>query len=157
MASLLDITNTARTVPIQGQDVAVYGLSGEAIAALMVRFPEIGKALAAGGSSALSREALGKMAPELIGAILAAGTGHVGERNHEEAARRLAVGDQAELFDEVLRLTFPRGLGPLLEKLTGLAASVGVNLNAADLSRTLSQEASQNSSAKDTDTKPSGE
>lgn len=123
MASLLEITNVARAVPIGGQQVPVYGISAEALAQLLVVFPEIGKAFA---GMNVDRDMMVKLAPAALAAVIAAGTGHAGEVEHEAAARKLGVGDQLDLIDEIMRLTFPRGIGPFVKKLEGLGLLAGV-------------------------------
>jgi len=119
MSTLLDIANNPRTVPVQGHDIEVIGISAEGLTSLMLRFPEIGKMLS-GGASNIDTAALAKMAPEAVAAVIAAGTGHPGEEKHERAAARLGIDDQLALLDEILRLTFPRGIGPFVERLERL-------------------------------------
>lgn len=125
MASLLEIANVARTVPIQGIDVDVFGISGTAIATLMARFPEVGKMMS---GLEPDRKALMKMAPKALNAFIAAGCGKLGDEKAEALAGDLGVGEQLDLIDEILRLTFPRGVGPFVEKLKGLGLLAAVDL-----------------------------
>jgi hypothetical protein len=127
MASLLEIANVARTVNVQGVEVSVFGISGTGIATLMARFPEVGKMMS---GVEPDRQALIKMAPKALNAFIAAGTGGIGDEKAEEIAGNLGVGDQLDLIDEILRLTFPRGIGPFVEKLKGLGLLAAVDQSA---------------------------
>lgn len=124
MASLLEIAAVPRTVPIRGKDVEVHGISGEGIAALMIEFPEFGKLFS--GAIADSK-AMMKMAAPALAAFIAAGTGLPGDKAAMEIARKLGVGEQLDLVDEILRLTIPRGIGPFVEKLQALGVMAQVD------------------------------
>lgn len=150
---LLEIADVPRTIPINGKDVAVNGVSAENIAALMMKFPEFGKLF----SGAMpEQDSLMKMAPAALGAFLACGTGYSPDHKDFEKvstiARALGVGDQLDLVDEVLRLTFPRGVGPFVDKLHQLGALAQVDT--ASLMSSLDK--SKNSPQPGTDGKASG-
>lgn len=147
--SLLEIANVERTVEIRGKKVAVTGVSALGIAQMMARFPEFGKMLS---GMKLDNLDLAKMAPRALNAFIAAGCGNPADDAAEEIAGKLGVGEQLELIDEILRLTFPRGVGPFVERLKamgvlealGTVAPAGQEAKAA-LPET-SPEASKNSS-----------
>jgi hypothetical protein len=122
--SLLEISNVERFVDIRGKKIAVTGVSALGIAQMMARFPEFGKMLS--GATVDSME-LAKMAPRALNAFIAAGCGNPANEEAEKIAGNLGVGEQLELIDEILRLTFPRGVGPFVEKLKGMGV-----LNALD-------------------------
>jgi hypothetical protein len=117
--SLLDLVEATETVA----EVPVYGLSIEGVATLLLRFPEL-RALMGGGD--VDANALASKAPAAVGAIVAAGLGHPGEDAHELAARRLSINTQLDFLAAILRLTFPQGVGPFVEKLTALGAALAV-------------------------------
>lgn len=121
MASLLDLARVARKVKVGDDEVDVYGVSAQGFAELMARFPEIGKMMAGITVDAAS---LGKLAPEALGAFIAAGTGNVGSKEAEEFASKLGMGSQMDLISEILRLTFPRGVGPFVKQLDDLSGLV---------------------------------
>jgi hypothetical protein len=127
MASLLEVANVARSVTVRGVDVSVVGLSGTEIATLMARFPEVGKLMS---GVEPDRKSLMKMAPVALNAFIAAGTGKAGDKATEDFAGTLGVGEQLDLIDEILRLTFPRGIGPFVEKLKGLGLLAAVDQSA---------------------------
>lgn len=129
MASLLDIAKVARKVDVGGVELEVYGISLQSFASLMVRFPELGKLMS---GYKLEQAELMKMAPEAVGAIIAAGCGELGNPEAEKAAANLGLGPQTDVIAEVLRLTFPKGVGPFVEKLEGLGVLMQQGLPGLD-------------------------
>ncbi len=151
MTSLVDIAKRQVTVSIQGMDIPVQGISAEGLVHLMDRFPkfrtlifpaEMAPGAAEADTSVLPKggrrsgavraptelsdaPSLMSMFPEALPAILAAGTGHLGERDHEEAARRLGAADQIDLLDKIVELTMPNGIVAFLARLTELFGAVG--------------------------------
>lgn len=117
MASVLELLNVQRSVQVGDISVDVYGVSSIAIAQLMARFPEFGKMFS---GVEVDRAEMLKMAPDALAAFLAAGCGKPNDPAAESACARLGVGPQVDLVDEILRLTFPRGIGPFVAKLRGL-------------------------------------
>ena len=117
MASLLEIATVARQVDVRGLKIDVYGVSAQGIVELMVRFPEVGKAFS---GVEPDTAALMKLAPQALAAFIAAGCGQPGSVELEEVAAKLGVGEQTELVEEIVRLTFPRGIGPFVESLKKL-------------------------------------
>lgn len=147
MASLLDVAAVPRTVEINGIQVAVYGVSAQGVASLMARFPAFGKFMSGTNPST---EELMKVGPEALAAFIAAGTGKLDDPEAEKIAGTLSVGSQLELVDMILKLTFPRGVGPFVQKLRdlGVMAQQGVR----EVSAMDSQEESKNSSPQGTET-----
>lgn len=123
MAGLLDIAAAPASVEVRGINVEVFGISAKGLAYLM-RFPEI-KAMLSGKEISLDAETLATRAPEALAAILACGTGQVGNPKAEAAAASLTIDEQAVLLTEILSLTFPRGLAPFAADIQRLAATVG--------------------------------
>lgn len=121
MASLLDVAGKAHYVEVNEVKVEVTGISGAGLASLMSRFPEVNKLF---NGLELSRDELGKMGPVALAAFIAAGTGHEGDEAHETAAAKLPLGSQLEFVDAILTQTFPRGVGPFVEKLGELGIIV---------------------------------
>ena len=121
MVSLIDIAPQQKTVPICDVDIAVFGVSAEGIAQLLIAFPELrqmmgGKAKA----SEVTAETIMSVAPRAVAAAIAAGTGHPGDPAHEAAASKLAIGDQLDLLSAIFDMTFPKGLDPFVAKLEAL-------------------------------------
>lgn len=109
-----------RTVDIDGTAVSVRGISAREIAVLAARYDEI-RAVLSGGEVSLSTEALIDLGPDVVAAIIAAGTGGIvrDERGHyaldDEAisvASTLGLGAQILLLDAILSETFPGADGP---------------------------------------------
>jgi hypothetical protein len=116
MVSLLDIADLAKTVPVRGKDLTVLGLSARDVVHLFGKFPEL-RALMAGKASELTPEAIMKLAPAAVAAVIAAGTGSAGDAKAEAVAARLAIGEQVEILAAIFELTFPQGIGPFVARL----------------------------------------
>lgn len=123
MVSLLDIVPATETVTVQGQAVAVQGVSATGVAHLLGRFAEI-RAMLAG--RIIDPDKLVTMGGPIVAAIIAAGCGHAGNADAERIAGSLGVDEQADLLAVILRLTLPQGVGPFVEKLTAMGGLLGV-------------------------------
>lgn len=123
MPGLLDIASAPARVEVRGTQVDVFGVSAEGVAYLLANFPEI-KALFSGKEVSFDTQTLATKAPKALAAIIAAGTGQVGNPQAEAVAASLGVDEQAELLAKILELTFPRGIGPFAEAVSRLAATV---------------------------------
>lgn len=124
MPGLLDIAAAPSRVVVRGTEIDVFGVSAEGIAYLLANFPEI-KAMFSGKDISLDAKTLSTRFPKALAAIIAAGTGRVGDAKAEAVAASLAVDEQAELLSKILELTFPRGIGPFVEAIQRLAGTVG--------------------------------
>jgi hypothetical protein len=146
MTSLIDLAGHPRIVEVNGIKIEVKGISVRGLTALSTRFPEgVGKLLSGGQPD---RAALMKMGPEILGAVIAAGIGKPGDAKEEAIADELGLEAQLDLFEEVMKMTFPRGMGPFVKKLQSLGLLV--KADPASLSSIPSQEASMSSSQTDT-------
>jgi hypothetical protein len=81
----------------------------------LLRFPEL-RALISGRDVGLDQ--LLALGGDIVGAVIAAGCGQVGDELAEAAAGRLPLDDQAELLTAVMKLTMPQGIGPFVDKLS---------------------------------------
>lgn len=117
MADLLDIGESLETVEIRGKAIAVPGVDARGIIYLFQKFPIIRQALAKKNVKASDFFEIGG---DLVVAIIAAGTGHPGEEAHEKAAGNLGFDDQAALLEAIFRVTLPKGVDSLTQKLEGL-------------------------------------
>jgi len=122
MASLLDIAPLGASVTVRGTAVNVTGVSAAGIASLLQRFPELREMMV---GREVAPERLMTMGADAVAAIIAAGTGLPGNPEAESVAASLAVEDQADLLAAILKITLPRGVGPLVEKLSAMASSLG--------------------------------
>jgi len=124
MADLLDIApaTAVDVVKIDGHRVTVRGLSVNAIAAIVARFPGL-KSLADGSGDVILRliEGCGAAA----GPIIAAGCGHLGEEEYEQRAAALLPEHQVKFIGAIFGLTFPNGLGAFIQELTSLMGGPG--------------------------------
>jgi hypothetical protein len=118
MADLLDIapSTASEAVWIDGHRISVRGVSVDAIASIIARFPEL-KALVNGGD----------IVPRLIqgcgaavGPIIAAGCGHLADAAYEQHAAKLLPEHQLKFLRAIFGLTFPNGIGSFIETLTGI-------------------------------------
>lgn len=119
MADLLDIapSTAVAVVTIDGLRIKVNGVSVDAIASIVSRFPAL-KSVVGG---------VGDIVPQLItgcgaavGPIIAAGCGHRDEEAYEQRAATLLPEQQIKLLRAIFGLTFPNGVGSFIEELTGL-------------------------------------
>ena len=122
MVGLVDIAPITSSVTIRGQDITITGVSARGIASLLARFPAL-RALVTGREVALDE--LLKLGGDVIAAIIVAGTGTPGDTQAEAAADSLTLEEQADLLAAIVELTMPRGLGPLVEKLSRLGLLAG--------------------------------
>jgi hypothetical protein len=118
MADLLDIapSTASEAVWIDSVRVTVRGISVDAIASIIARFPEL-KSLINGGD----------IVPRLIegcgaavGPIIAAGCGHLADEKYEQHAAKLLPAHQMKFLKAIFGLTFPNGIGSFVAELTGL-------------------------------------
>jgi hypothetical protein len=125
MADLLDIapSTSVRSLRIRGERIVVRGLNANDAASIVSRFPHIDK-LFGGGINKDTVMLLIERFGAAVGPIIAAGCGHLGEEKYEQvASTKLVLEDQAELFEAIMRLTFPNGIGSFVEKLTRIAGA----------------------------------
>ncbi len=122
MVSLVDIAPACERVTVRGQEVDVFGVSAAGVAQLLARFPDLRKLFSGRDVGADEIVAVGG---ELVAAIIAAGTDSPGDPAAEEAAGRLGIDEQADLLAAILRVTLPKGVGPFVEKLLALGATLG--------------------------------
>lgn len=124
MPGLLDVARSTRFVSVGEVRVDVPGVSAKGLAVLFSRFP-VFRELFAGREPDLTPDAIVSLAPDVVAAVIAAGTGSPGLYEAEEAAASLSLADQLALVEAILDATIPGGVGPFVERLTRLAASVG--------------------------------
>ena len=147
IATLKDIGDICETVEVAGKKISVYGISAEGFVTLMSRFPPIEKALA-GGS--ITKEELASLGPDALAAFIAAGCGDPGDEVSENIARRIPLEKQMDICESILKMTFPGGLGPFVERLTRFAA----DLRGAVPQQPSSPSPLKNSSPADTEKEP---
>ena len=138
MVGLVDIAPITSSVTIRGQDITITGVSARGIASLLARFPEL-RALVTGREVAL--DGLLRLGGDVIAAIIGAGTGTPGDAQTEAAADNLTLEEQADLLAAIVELTMPRGLGPLVERLSRLGLLAG---GASAMQATTSLQPSKN-------------
>jgi len=120
MADLLDIapSTSVEVVKIDGLRITVRGVSINAIAAIVSRFPEL-KSLASGdGGDVISRLIVG--CANAVGPIIAAACGHLGEEEYEQRAAALLPEQQLKFIRAIWGLTFPNGIGSFVADLAGI-------------------------------------
>lgn len=125
MSTLLDLVNVGRKVKVGDNEVDVYGVSAEGFVALLVRFPAIMKMMS-GSSETMDAQAMMALAPSAVAAFIAAACGNPDNKDAELVASRLPIQSQLDLVETALKLTFPSGVGPFVEKLQGLGVLVQV-------------------------------
>lgn len=122
MADLLDIAPSAavEVVKIDGHRVTVRGVSVDAIASIVARFPGLRSLASSGGIGGDIIMRLIEGCGAAAGPIIAAGVGHLGEEEYEQRAARLLPEQQVKFLRAIFGLTFPNGIGPFVQELTSL-------------------------------------
>lgn len=119
---LTDIVAFKRTIRVGEQSVDVRGLTVTDIATLLDRFPELSGMF---DGVAIDTKTVVSLAQPLAAAIIAAGSGSLGDAEQEQAAALLPVGVQTEFIGAILELTLPNGIGPFVERMTSLGIVLG--------------------------------
>jgi hypothetical protein len=116
MVSLVDIVPQTKKVQIAAGELELRGLGLRQIADLFLTFPSL-RNLFTEGAPEISGGEIILMAPDAIGAIVAAAAGQ------PEAAEKivdvgsgLAPDEVFECLDVIYDLTFPRGIDPFLQR-----------------------------------------
>jgi len=121
MADLLDIapSTAVEVVKIGEHRVKVHGISVDAIASIVARFPGL-MSLASGdvGGDIVLRMIAGCGAA--AGPIIAAGCGHLGDEEYERLGAKLLPEQQLKFLRAIFGLTFPNGIGSFVQELTSL-------------------------------------
>jgi hypothetical protein len=117
MVGLVDIAPAVETVD-------VHGISAKGLAFLLSRYPEL-RMLMSGQE--VQSDRLMAMGGDAVAAVIAAGCGYPGDEAAETAAGKLSLDAQADFLAAILRLTLPKGVGPLVEKLTALGSILGTD------------------------------
>jgi hypothetical protein len=125
MPGLKDIAPSFKSVKVKGIDIPTPGISAEGIGYLFARFPIV-RELIGGKNVDLSAEALAKLAPDAVAAIIATGCGDVNDPEAETSAGRLGLEDQLSLLESIIGETMPSGIGPFVERLSKTFESLGV-------------------------------
>ena len=124
---LLDLAGAGRTVPVRGTDITVTGISARGLAGLLTRFPQLIEAMDGKG---LDMSALADLGPDVLAAVIAAGTGAAGDAAAEAVADSLGLGEQLTLIEAIAVETFAGDSANFLKRLESLGASVGVEIGA---------------------------
>jgi hypothetical protein len=123
MLSLVDVLPRHELVNIGGDEICVYGVSGEDIGKILLRFPDAFAQLYGHSNHLIA------MQPELLGALMAASQRNgedksmLGDDNAERRARTHSIGDQMKIMKALGRCTFPDGVNPFLEDLVSMSSA----------------------------------
>jgi hypothetical protein len=134
----------------------VFGIDADNIAEILFRFPEIRMMLIRvdPGSDVVGQ--LISRIPEALGLFVACACGaDLNNENSEkiiEAARRLTVGEQWQILEVTLKLTFPQGVSNFLAGVQGLLGQADVGRGRAPATRS----PAPSNSASSTDTTSDG-
>lgn len=152
MADLLDIapSTACEVVKIDGKRIIVRGVSVDAIASFVARFPELKSLIDGGGGDIVSRLIAGCGAA--VGPIIAAGVGHLGDEQYERRAATLLPEQQIKFIRAIFGLTFPNGIGSFVQELTSLFG--GANEIAKVVKVRLKRSPSTSLPSSDADSRP---
>jgi hypothetical protein len=110
---LSSIELLTETVTVGDQKIEVCGLTTRAVKNLFQRYPALASLLTANG---MNGEVLIEVGPDAIAATIAAGLGKAADADTEAAADTLALQQQIDLVEPIVRLT-TGGLLPFAERL----------------------------------------
>jgi hypothetical protein len=119
--SLIDIGGAQEQVPVRGMNLNITGVSARGAISLIQRFPDMQKWFSGGGLTAAEMIVAG---PDVIAAIIAAGTGHLNDEAHEKVADELPVEVQLDILEAIGRVTFKSGFGPFVKRIVALSNAV---------------------------------
>jgi hypothetical protein len=132
MVSLIDIGPSRGVVQLRGKDVETNGLTADHIAIILSAFPEIRKMMVLESVEGNVIASLISRIPEAAAVIIAAGVGHAGDAKFIEFAGSLSVGEQFDIIENIVEMTFPRGLKSFLDGVQALVNQSGARGWAAD-------------------------
>lgn len=133
MSGLLDLAGAGRAVHVRGATVTVTGISARGLAALLRRFPALLEMLDGKG---LNIDALATLGPDVLAALIAAGTGAAGDARAEAVADGLGIADQLALVEAIAAETFSGDPAGFLSRLTALAGGLGVQIESGEQKNT---------------------
>jgi hypothetical protein len=124
--SLADIAKLHEDVkigPAEDQFVRIHGISAKVALTLINKYPAVlTKALQGGG---LKFGDMVKAAPDVLSAIIVAGTGRDFNDDEElENAGELPIEVQMDILEAIGRLTFKSGFGPFVNRIVALSEAV---------------------------------
>lgn len=114
MVGLLDIAPIKASVDVNGTKIELSGLDASSIFNILYRFPVLREAIA---KRTFNPEDLFHYGGGVVDAIIAAGVGFVGDEEQEKAVSNISLDKQVECIIQIFKLTFPNGIGPLVEQL----------------------------------------
>lgn len=123
MAGLRDIAPLREKLKIRGQDLDISGVNLASFGYLLERFPQIGAAFGKGEISPLSISSLGS---DVVAAVIAAGTGAMGDAETEQAAKHLTLDEELEVLAAILKVSLRRGGGPFVETVLQIMRYLGL-------------------------------
>jgi hypothetical protein len=125
--SLFDIADFGEEVPIgDGRKLKVKGISAQGCVLLLMRFPQLQKWFS-GQSVPVADTFI--QAPDMVAAVIAAGTGAPGDTDAEDIAASLPVEVQTDVVEAVFRQSFRSGFGPFVKRVLALYAAAAQSGN----------------------------
>lgn len=102
---------------IRGVDLEVTGISAEGLAVLRDQLEWLRDVVAVRGAN-IGFEDVRKIVPDVLASTVAAGCGRPGDPAAIRVARSLGVGEQWEIVEAILDVTFPQGADHFLRNIT---------------------------------------
>lgn len=155
MVSLADIGPLRKEVTIRGTKLQVRGITAHDVFALLEAFPELKRVIAQQPITGNIAQSIVEGIPTSIGHVVAAACGESDNPKAIGAAQALTIGEQLEILEAAVELTFPKGSQSFVAGLARLLGQAGVGHGwEAAMS---SQEPSKNASVPDTSQIKSGD
>jgi hypothetical protein len=122
MVSLVDIVPQKRTVQLAAGELELRGLGLRQIADLFLQYPVLRNLFVEGSPEVGLAELIVQM-PDAVGTIIAEAAGQPEAAETIVNGGGLAADEVLDCLLVVRELTFPRGVGPLMERLMALLGS----------------------------------
>lgn len=122
MPSFVDVVALKEAIEIRGVEIEVQGLGIDAIGEMMVP-EELQRAIVGAKFSLI---ALLQVAPVSIRRLLCAAIGKKGDAREEEAVANLNAEDQIALIEALIRVSFPGGVSPFVDRVGAILGIDGL-------------------------------
>jgi hypothetical protein len=122
MTGLRDIAPISERVKIRDFELEIRGIDIGGIAYVLQRFPELRKSFGDPAGPELNAEAIVGLGRDVVGVVIACAAGEQGDEAAEKGAAALALGEQVDVIEVILRLTAPGGVIPFVEKVSAMMA-----------------------------------
>jgi hypothetical protein len=122
MASLLDIGPLTASVTVRGKDIPLIGIGADTLVQLLNDYPDLRKYMSGGLGGNVDESMMMKMGPDIVNVIILAGAGFkASDEKAKAVVQGLTIGEQMEMLEPIMMMTFPKGFPSFVEALSRIA------------------------------------